>query len=1007
MLPRSLHPSPRISPLRFCLVAFVGIAAATLAPAQQAAYPTPLLKAVHPPGGKAGTAVEVTLLGDDLDEATGLHFSNPGLKAERVPDPPVDPKAKNPPPPPTKFKVTIAADVPLGIHDLRVMGKWGISNPRAFAVGDLPEVQEKEGNDDVPQAQRIEVGTVASGVISKSTDVDYYVFAGKKGEGVILHCAASSVDSRLSTYLQLFSADARELGSSRFYRDGDALVSAKLPADGDYLVRISDFAYQTGGPESVYRLTVSNRPWIDAAYPPAVPVGKATEVTLFGRNLPNGQPAPGMPGREQLKVTVTAPAGATPFPGRLLPRVGTIEGFAYRLPGSNPILLALTAGPIVLDGAGNDTPETAQEVPFPSEICGRFEKRGDRDYYTFTAKKGDEIAIDGHADRVRAPMDLFFTLHNAENGQTIGEYDTNPRLPNNVDRFYTFSDDPLAAVTIPADGKYRLMVGSRDAGARTRARNVYWVSLREKAPDFRLILVGNHESGAGLTLRRGSSESVQVVCFRQDDFEGEILLTAEGLPAGVTCQPQSLGPKLQRGALSLTAAEGAKDWAGEFTITGTATVNGKKVTRTARAGCIVFPSANNQPAVSRLARSLCLAVRDPGPYRLTADTKPIAVPVGGTAVVKVKVDKQQKDFKDPVNVTLAAGPAQSNGNPVAFGAVNIAPDKEGDMKIVVPANAPAGTYNLVFRGNGKHVIDDKNTKKKRNTQYVAVSEPITLTVYDTAGELSLGQDRVALPAGSQFALPVKVKRLHGYDGEFTVEINPTSASGISAASVKIAGNASDGKLLITAAKGAKPVRDVSFVVRLTAKVGNATLRDEAKIAITIDDAAKPGMEPGKVKTVELLAEGAAGWRYAADVKGDDWRKTDFDDKAWKDGKAPLGNGEAEIATRKGTELAEKGQPLYFRHAFDVPADLLKQKDVTFRLKVASDDSAAVYLNGGVADEDTADHEFMYWNRDVVIPVALLKPGRNVVAVRVDNSAGSSDIYLDLTVVATVPLPDKK
>src|SRR5438445_9009001 len=46
----------------------------------------------------------------------------------------------------SKFKVTIAANVAVGIHDVRLINKWGISNPRAFVVGDLAEVTEKEPN---------------------------------------------------------------------------------------------------------------------------------------------------------------------------------------------------------------------------------------------------------------------------------------------------------------------------------------------------------------------------------------------------------------------------------------------------------------------------------------------------------------------------------------------------------------------------------------------------------------------------------------------------------------------------------------------------------------------------------------------------------------------------------------------------------------------------------------------------------------------------------------------
>jgi hypothetical protein len=56
------------------------------------------------------------------------------------------------------------------------------------------------------------------------------------------------------------------------------------------------------------------------------------------------------------------------------------------------------------------------------------------------------------------------------------------------------------------------------------------------------------------------------------------------------------------------------------------------------------------------------------------------------------------------------------------------------------------------------------------------------------------------------------------------------------------------------------------------------------------------------------------------------------------------------------------------------------------------------------DEDTADHEFAYWNREVTLEPGQLQPGKNVLAVRVSNASGSSDLYLDAAVIALVPTP---
>ena len=142
----------------FLLAAGAALLAVLPAAAQQplldATYPQPRLVSVLPAGGKAGTVVEVTFTGIDLEEPEQLLFSHPASRPSscrrRRPTPRSRP-AQAGPKPPVIFKVTIPADVPLGFHDVRLVNKWGVSNARAFVVGDLPEVLEKEPNNDVPR----------------------------------------------------------------------------------------------------------------------------------------------------------------------------------------------------------------------------------------------------------------------------------------------------------------------------------------------------------------------------------------------------------------------------------------------------------------------------------------------------------------------------------------------------------------------------------------------------------------------------------------------------------------------------------------------------------------------------------------------------------------------------------------------------------------------------------------------------------------------------------------
>ncbi|MFN4259972.1 MAG: hypothetical protein ACK4RK_11820 [Gemmataceae bacterium] len=821
-----------------------------LASAQQQ-FPIPVLSSVMPPGGKLGSTVEVTLTGNHLDEVTALYFSQPDIKAERIPDPPPPDNVKTPPPPgPVKFKVTIPANTPLGYHDVRVIGKWGISNPRVFAVDDLNEIMETEPNSDVPQAESVEINTIINGVIDNRVDVDYFTFTGRKGQKIIVHCAASSIDSRLTPQLELFDARDRLLAHNRNYRDRDAMMYAVLPADGDYYVRLSEYTYQNGSAEYFYRLSISERPWIDAAYPPVVEPGKPATLTLIGHNLPGGQPDASLRTAngavlEKATVKITPPKGAMNeqlvYQDTALPHLGGLDGFEYRVQNaagtSNAVLLTYAAAPLVLDNEKNLSPETAQRISVPGELCGRIERRRDRDWYVFSAKQGEVYRIEAYADRLGSPVDLSFMLRRVDNQQVIGEYVDHPDIPPRIGPLYTFTADPKARFVVPADGDYELLVQSNTSYSRAGPHFIYHLSIQPEQPDFRLLVVGNHElSATGLTLRQGGSQAIQVVCLRDGGFDGEVTLTVEGLPKGITCPPQTLGPKLRDTYVVLTAAANAPNWDGAIRIKGTASINGKPVTQEARTACLVWPIANvNIAAISRLSRSLCLAVREKGPFILQAKQTQFAVPLGGTLEVPLTIHRQMAEFKAPVQITRLSAPTQTNGIPLNIQAVTIAANQSSaNVRLTVPANAQPGNFNLVLQGNGQFQFAKEPKGKPTNIRAIEYAPPIAVTVYNQVAELSTTTPKVTVAAGKEAALTVQLKRLHDYKGEFQVQlVLPSGFAGVSAAATKIAPNANDIKLTLKVAANAKPASNPNVIVRATARVGNVTFTHDLPMAVTI------------------------------------------------------------------------------------------------------------------------------------------------------------------------------
>jgi hypothetical protein len=839
------------------------------------ALPSPQLFTVMPCGGRVGSTVEVTINGLDLEEPQTLLFSQPGIKAEPIippapPAPPADAKKqaepKKPAPKPatppviTKFKVTIPADAPLGVHDVRVVNKWGVSNARAFVVGDLPEVLEKEPNDDVPQAQRIEMNSTITGSIANSTDVDYYVFSGKKGQRVVVSCLTSSIDSRLQAGLELFDSAGRQLAFNRHYQENDALVDCTLPSDGDYYVRVHQFTYIVINPttEYFYRLSISTAPWIDAIVPLVVEPGKANQLTIYGRNLPGGRldPTAVQDGCVLEKLTATVQVPSDPaaryrltYNGRIPPLSSGLDGFEYRIRNqagtSNPFLLTYARAPVVIDNGANDTPETAQEITLPCEISGCVEKIRDRDWYAFNAKKGDIYHIEVNSDRLGAQTDMFFLLRKPDTKQDLVEVDDNTEFLSQV-RFFTRSDDPPTyRFVVPADGKYQLLVSSRDADSRAGVRQFYRVRITREQPGFRLIIMPPEDRRPdACTLLQGGQENYAVLVWRQDGFTGPITLTAEGLPAGVTCPPQVLGPNLKQTTLVLSAAPTAPVWTGEIKVTGTAVINGQTVVREARPANITFAVLQPQgiPAISRLERNLVLAVREKAPFSFTAAVDQPAIFQGNKANVTLKLNRISPDFKTPLTVTvvdpqtsLPAGLTFNNNQPLQIPAGKDTPAAAPVLN--VGAGVMPGTYNVVLRGTAAIPYNkDPMAKQKPNANVILPSTPLTITVLPKqVASISVNNANPQVKIGTPTELVVKVNRMFDYAGEFKVQlVLPPNTKGIVADDVVIPAGKDEARVILKTPAGAMPGNLPNLIVRATATLnGNMPVAHEAKINVNV------------------------------------------------------------------------------------------------------------------------------------------------------------------------------
>ncbi len=817
------------------------------------------LDAITPAGAKAGTSVEIVLRGDDLDEVKQLYFSDSRIKAEFVPPPePKDKKKKkknNNKTPPPKFKITIPGTVPVGKYDVRAVGKWGISNPRAFVVGDLKEVNEKENNGLVKQAQPVELNTTINGTIGGRTDVDYFIFEAKKGQTVTLSCDASTIDSKLTPTLEVYDSKDRLLASNSDYRDRNAVVAFTAKSDGKYYARLHEPPYIAGGSDYFYRLSISTGPWIDAIYPPVIQAGKSSKVTLYGKNLPGGKLVPnlevdGMP-VESAIVDVSAPddgwkTGKLDFDGLQLLQNCSLSGFGYRVKKdkqlSNPALITYSKHPVVIEKGQNNSEEKAQEITLPTTFCGMIEESGDQDFYVFNAKKGETYTFEGFADRFGPAMNLYLQIIQlGKNRRVVATYDDHTELPTNVGDLPFYTLDPKGQFRVPADGKYALLVQTYTANQRYGPRFVYRVDVKKNDPDFHVLVVENNTANVGgFTLYRGGAESVDVVVVREGGFNDAVKIEVTGLPKGVKCAPQYVGPRLNNGVLVLEAEKNAPDWSGDFQIKATATIDGKQVVREVIPGAVVWSAPNNTPRISRLSRSFCLAVRKEAPYSLEPEKRKMEAPVGGRVEVKVKANRQWKGFDSQIQLVRLSAPALSNGRYLNTPNVNIGKGKnEGTVKFQIPTNTIPGIYNLVFQGKAKYQYQENpKDRRKRNLDVYVTTPPIEFEVYNKVAKVELSTPKVKIKAGESQDILVKVDRLHDYKGEFTVQLDtPRGVGGISAGNAKIGKGQNNVKITLKTQKNLKPLSRSDFVIKVSARVNNVTFTHEANLALTVTKAA--------------------------------------------------------------------------------------------------------------------------------------------------------------------------
>ena len=663
----------------FCVCA---IFVASSAPAQIPAIQLSALS--RNVGQAASTFAERVSEGEQLDEVDRLVFSHPGIvgtlqtTAARLLE-------SDPQPQYGQFSVTVAPDVTPGIYEVRVKGRFGISNPRAFLVSQS-SVQFVETEHTKPEAA-VELSLQQITVDRAYPQRRNYYRVTLAAEDRFYVCAhARRLDSRAVVALALLDVNGHEVARARAIGEFPAELTYKVPTAGAYTLLAYDFLYQGG---------------------------EAFSFALQAAVDPSSVTTP--PENELKRLCATG--------GQMLSVVKRDATLGQLKP--------LAADPTAASAQWL-TPATVAKVPdanfertLPFTESGRFPLHAPSVNFDFKATAGQVLWVEVNSaklDQLTDPRVIVYKVNRDPSGkeslQQLVEQDDAATIGGAAMKIRM--RDPYIQFTAPEAATYRVLLADNATGIRPADALSYVLAVREAQPSFELLAYQPFPSKDAAqsknwasNLMRGGTETVHVLVLRRDGFGDAIEVSAEGLPAGVTCEKAIVAADANEAMLILRAAEDAADWVGDIKVVGRA-LGTNPQEHTAMAGTTLRGTTPTRNTIeSRLAANLTLRVN-------ALDSAPLLVELGTGQTLEMS---RGGKLPFPVKVTRRTGGAgkctlrpQNLPPKVTLAEFAVEGDKsEATPELVVAPDAPLGEYTF-------WMLNESPIKWRPNPQSLTIAE---------------------------------------------------------------------------------------------------------------------------------------------------------------------------------------------------------------------------------------------------------------------------------------------
>ncbi|MBT4693847.1 MAG: hypothetical protein HOB73_10930 [Planctomycetaceae bacterium] len=684
-----------------------------------AQLPSTQLSTITPAGGTTGTTVEVTVSGADQDDLKALVFSHPGVVATQVSTAAGEfdaiPTIVN-----NKFQVAIAADVPVGVYEVRAAGRFGLSSPRAFVVGSREQIISGASNHTIETAQEIHGDTEVVGFTDASKR-DYFKINLTAGQRIIIECLAQRIGSRTNSVLTILDEQGHELSQNNDGIGEDSLVDFTAVKAGVYVIAVRDFVYR-GGVEYLYRLLIKTGSHVDYVLPSIGNLGAASEYTIVGRNLPGGKPLTdafidGIQ-LEYLTQSIQFPpavVSASRIHRKLVE--GSIISTDVSVLGDN-LTFSISDLPTVIESVDNDSGETPTKLNVPCVVSGQFYPARDVDWFEFKATKGQIYIIEVVSHRRGLSVDAIMLVQKvvtAEDGKvtisTVASVDDPSNRNGGIGQeFDATTDDPIYRFSAPEDATYRIRVTDQFSRSRNDPRLQYELRIRPEKPELILIADlkqiktanANEIKVFSPVLRKADSLLINVRVQRVEGFSGPVSVSVEGLPAGVTCAGVELSASQSVASLVLNSSADVKGWQGNIHIIGTGKTGDKLVKVEAKYAGVTWGTANKTQtsAYFQNLNSCWLSVidvEDGAVVVSVGDGNVLETSRGGKLEVSVKVARGA-GFEGDLKLVGTNVAAEVKPTDLTFKA------DSNEQKLVIDlknAKAKAGLYTYYLRGDGK------------------------------------------------------------------------------------------------------------------------------------------------------------------------------------------------------------------------------------------------------------------------------------------------------------------